>query len=360
MEGDHVGMGFQHGRQAADLRGAIIKRIAAVESKLADDRADAAFSDLIAETAAVLARHSPQTIAVMRGLSAGLDLPYEALLRYNLAPFLRDVLTTRQRLAEEGRTTEGCTTWAATGTATADGGPILAKNRDYAHKHLALQTIIRATPEGGYRYTYVTSAGSPGVFVAGFNEAGLAVVDTHVSTTDTGAGLPMYALAMHVLEEHSRVRSALDYLCAAPRLGRNNLILADASGDIACFEAGHAHYSVREAAGNILVNTNHFNDAEMPATFVDTEPEELRGNSFQRYQQATQALAGRAGQIDLAWAEALMRSHDAPPASICRHPHGADESATIASIFLLPAQRTMVFHQGQPCAPAAPRAVFHY
>jgi isopenicillin-N N-acyltransferase like protein len=359
IEGNHLELGFQHGRRVADLRPAIIGRITALDAGLVDDGAGDAFNALIDDTVAVLGTHSPETIAVLRGLSAGLDLPYEALLRYNLAPFLRDVLTTQKRLAEDAAA-EGCTTWAATRTATIDGAPILVKNRDYAQAHLPLQVAIRATPEQGHRYTFVTSAGSPGVFVAGFNEGGLAVVDTHVSTTDIGAGLPMYALSMHVLENHSTVRSALAYLRAAPRLGRNNLLLADASGDIACFEAGRARYGLREAAGDLLVNTNHFNDPAMAAAFVDTEPPALRGNTYTRFEEASQALLGRAGRIDLEWAEELMRSHEQAPASICRHPHAGDSAATIASIFFLPAARTMVFHHGQPCAPSAPRAVFHY
>lgn len=359
IEGNHLELGFQHGRRAADLRPEIISRITALDAMLVDDGAGASFNGLIDATAAALSTHSPETIGVIRGLSAGLDLPYEALLRYNLAPFLRDVLTTQKRLADDA-TAEGCTTWAATRTATIDGAPILAKNRDYALAHLPLQVVIRAVPERGHRYTFVTSAGSPGVFVAGFNETGLAVADTHVPTTDVGAGLPMYALSMHVLENHSTVRSAVAYLRAVPRLGRNNLLLADASGDIACFEAGHACYGLREAAGDLLVNTNHFNDPAIAATFVDTEPPALRGNTYTRFEKASQALLTRAGHIDLEWGEELMRSHEKSPASICRHPHAGDSAATIASIFFLPAARTMVFHHGQPCAPSAPRTVFHY
>ena len=35
--------------------------------------------------------------------------------------------------------------------------------------------------------------------MAGFNEAGLVVADSHVSSTDVGPGLPAYALSMHVI-----------------------------------------------------------------------------------------------------------------------------------------------------------------
>jgi len=359
--GSHREMGAQHGRQVADLRPAILGRIVAGEERLQQDGAGPPFEQLIAQTAGVLAAHSPATIDLLRGLSAGLDIPYEQLLRYNLAAFLRDVLTTRRRLDEEAAAAvEGCTTWAATGPATADGLPVLAKNRDYDREHLPLQTVVRATPERGYRYTFVTSAGSPGVFVAGFNETGLSVVDTHVPSTDIGPGLPIYALSMHILEEHNTVRSALDFLRATPRLGRNNLLLADATGDVACFEAGYTAYGLREAEQGLLVNTNHFNSPAMAGAYVDTEIPALRGNSQRRYRQVTAALQAQAEQIDLTWGEALMRSHDGAPASICRHPFGDAPTSTIASLFFVPAARTMILYHGLPCDPATPRAEFHY
>lgn len=361
VSGNHLEMGYAHGRQVADLRPAVASQMEALEGQLRQDGAGPEFERLIAETADLLADRSPQSVDLIRGIATGLNLPAQQLLRYNLAPFLRDVLTTRRRLDEEAAAAvEGCTTWAATGPATADGLPLLVKNRDYAREHLPLQIVIRATPEAGYRYTFVTSAGSPGVFVAGFNETGLSVVDTHVPTTDVGPGLPMYALSMHVLEKHRSVRSALDYLRATPRLGRNNLLLADAGGDVACFEAGHRSYGVREAGHGLLANTNHFNSVPMVSAFVDTEAPPLRGNSRRRYRQVMEALQTRAGRIDLPWAEALMRSHEEAPAAICRHPYGNSSTSTIASLFFLPAGRTMILRHGQPCDPAAPRAVFDY
>jgi hypothetical protein len=111
----------------------------------------------------------PATIELVRGLAAGLEYPFDHLLRYNLVVFLRDALTTRRPAA--GPASEGCTSWAATGPATVNGQPILVKNRDYRLEHLPLQVVVRAEPAQGYRYTYITSAASPGVFVAGFNMA---------------------------------------------------------------------------------------------------------------------------------------------------------------------------------------------
>jgi isopenicillin-N N-acyltransferase-like protein len=244
---------------------------------------------------------------------------------------------------------EGCTTWAASGPATADGTPILAKNRDSSLEHLPLQLVVRARPEVGYRYAYVTSAGSPGIFCAGLNEAGLAVADTHVCSTDIGPGLPDYSLMMHILEEQSSVRGALDVLRSVTRLGRNNLILADAGGDLAVFEIGHENYGLVGAEDHILVNTNHFVSSSLKDHFVDTSPPALRGNSFHRYERVKSELEDYYGHIDVTLAKSLMARHGGPLDSLCRHEELGGRSVTISSTIFLPAARSLWTSFGYPC-----------
>jgi isopenicillin-N N-acyltransferase-like protein len=342
--GNHFEMGYQHGQQAKPLRPAILTAMSARFAQLAADGADEAFEALVAETGQLLHAIDPATTDLIRGLAAGLEIPFERLLRYNLVAFLRDALTTRPAPAE------GCTTWAAAGGATRNGRPILAKNRDYNMEHLPLQVVVQAQPAAGYRYTFVTSAGSPGVFVAGINEAGLAVVDTHVSTPEVGPGLPTYALSMHLLEEQHSVRAALVYLQHTPRLGRNNLLLADAGGDIALFEMGHRHSAVIEAEDGLLVNANHFCSPTMQPFFVDTNPPGLRGNSRQRCETVRTMLTQAHGQIDLPLAQKIMAHHAGPLDSVCRHPLPEADTSTISATIFSPAERRLHFCHGQPCA----------
>jgi predicted choloylglycine hydrolase len=340
-------MGYQHGRQAKPLHDHILAAIEARFSQLEQDGADSAFETLVSDTQDRLHVIDPDTIDLIRGLAAGLALPFDQLLRYNLVAFLRDALTTRR--AAPGRDPpEGCTTWVAAGLATADGQPILAKNRDYRLEHLPLQLVVQAEPLHGYRYTFITSAGSPGVFVAGFNEAGLTLADTHVSSPDVGPGLPTYALSMHVLEEHATVRSALEYLQATPRLGRNNLLLADATGDIALFEIGHRHSAIVEAQAGVLVNTNHYLSPAMRPYFVETDSQP--GNTFQRYETVRTTLTAASGQIDIPLARKLMAWHGDSLSAICRHPRSGSHTSTISAAIFLPAQRQMLFCHGYPCS----------
>jgi hypothetical protein len=207
LYGDHYAMGRQHGRQVSQIRPLIAQAIKARFEQLEQDGPDMRFEALLRETRELLQEIDIPLLAMIRGQAEALAFEFDTLLRYDLVSYLRDDLVVRRALGNEG-----CTTWAASGSATFDGQPLLAKNRDYRQEHLPLQVVIQATPDSGYGYLYVSSAGSPGVYSAGINQAGLAVADTHVYSTNLGPGLPDYALMMHLLEAHDSVSSALDYL----------------------------------------------------------------------------------------------------------------------------------------------------
>ena len=344
LQGNPYTMGQQHGRQVQHLRAQIAAAIEARFQQIEQEAPDARFELLLHETCELLQELDVPLLNMIQGQAEALEFPFATLLRYDLVGWLRDDLVTRPTLAGEG-----CTTWAATGVSTIDGQPVLAKNRDYLHEHLPLQIVVRATPETGYRYQYVSSAGSPGVFSSGINEAGLAIADTHVYSSDLGPGLPDYALMMHILEEHDRVSSAVDYLRSVPRLGRNNLILADAHGHLAVFESGNHRYGLSETINGTLVNTNHFVSPELRDSFVDIGAPDARGGTFSRYETVTDALHTACGQIDVPFAQKLMATHDGPLGSICCHPEANSHMTTISTSIFLPMQRKMLFCHGLPC-----------
>ena len=341
LQGDHYTMGRQHGDQVRRLRPLIVEAIQARFRQIEQYEPDARFESLLRETRELLEEIDAPLLAMIRGQAEALEFEFDTLLRYDLVTYLLDYLVTRKPPG-----TEGCTTWAATGLATASGQPILVKNRDNRPERLPLQIVIHATPEAGYRYVCSGSASSPGVFCAGINQAGLAVADTHVCSTDLGPGLPDYALMMHILEAHDSVSSALDYLRSVLRQGRNNLILADAQGHLAVFEIGHRNYGLFETHDGTLVSTNHFVSPELRDCFVNTYPPPKSSNSFHRYERVTRELDDTLGQIDVPFAQRLMASHDTP---ICRHAVAGKDSATNSTSIFLPARRTMLYCHGLPC-----------
>jgi len=341
VSGTHYQMGWQHGRQVRDLRSliwdAIQSRLASVEGT----EGITALTERLLETLREIG--GAPTIEMIRGQADGLEVDFQRLFQYAVASYLED--------SSLPSSSEGCSTWAASNGATSSGEPILVKNRDYYLEHLPLQIVTRAEPENGHRYLCVGSAGSPGVFGSGINDKGLCVADTRVRCLDNGPGLPTYSLMMHVLEEHESVRSALEYLKKAKRMGGSNLILADAQGDLAVFEVGYTNYGVIEANDHIVVNTNHFASSDLRDKFVDTNPPETKSSTSHRYSKLRSELHHSYGEIGMELAQRLMASHSGPLDSICRHQDVfmGKETGTISTAIYLPAERKLLFRHGRPC-----------
>ncbi|MBN1318667.1 MAG: hypothetical protein JXA42_24515 [Anaerolineales bacterium] len=341
VQGDPYFMGWQHGCQVREMRPSIVEAITSRLEQFDQDSANSGSETIYRETVQLLQERDPAFLEMIRGQSEALELGSDMLLRYNLVGFLDDCI--------KNCPVEGCTTWAATGTAAVDGRPLLVKNRDCLPELLSLQVVIHATPKTGYRYISVGTAGSTGVQSSGMNQVGLTVADTYVRSTDQGPGLPDSSLMMHILESQDSVASAVDYLRSVPHLGRNNLILADAQGYLAVFEIGHRKQGLYECRDGFLVNTNHFISSELKNCFVDDSNPRKRGNSKYRYRKITSELNSAWGQIDVPFAQKLMMIHGDQVPSICRHPMEAADSATISTAIFLPAQLEMHFAHGAPC-----------
>jgi len=334
-------MGYQHGRQVLELRPFLA---AAMENRLeALEKLDIDLKVFIGEQLELWEKAAQPTLDMLRGMSAALDLPNERYFKYTIASYLID------RARGSSPIGKGCTVWGAAGPVTVEAEPLLAKNRDYWLDHQQLQCFASAHPQQGYRYHYLTSAGSPGVFSAGMNEAGLAIADTHVASLDTGPGLPRYILMMEILERHDRVNSALDYLRAARHVGNGTLALVDRDGDMAVFETGHSHPDTVLPEAGYVVTTNHYVTPGLQDLWTEHEPPDLMGNSQARHARVRQALQDASGRLDLSMAQTLMASHGQPLEAICRHPEIDPRSGTIASMIFRPRLKTTYLTDGLPC-----------
>jgi len=342
LEGNYRTMGQQHGEQVRDLRPEILqamsRRLAALKPYAAD------LEPYVQEMAAAWEESARSTLEMLQGIADALDVDWDVCFRYAIASYLEARIQNIE-LTER----EGCTVWAAAAPVTKHGIPMLVKNRDEEPHRRALQCLARARPARGYRYTYLTSAGSPGVFSSGMNEAGLAVADTHVTSLDVGPGVARYSAMMEILERHSSVRSALDYLREVRHIGDGTLVLIDVTGNMAVFEAGHTTQAVIWPERGFVVSTNHFVSGPLRDRWVDRNPSELRGDSRKRYARVAAALQSVRGLVDAAWVQGFMADHGGSRHGICRHPEGNSQPATISSVIHLPQERTLLIADGLPC-----------
>lgn len=340
LNGDARQIGRQHGEQVLDLRPQILNSIQVRLAVLKKDNPDLA--PTIKDISQTWEKHAPDTLDMLHGMAETLDLKWDEFFTYTIASYLNSSLFNTQK-------NEGCSTWAASGRMTRDGSPIMVKNRDYHPDHQPLQCLARIKPTHGNPFICLTSAGSPGVFSSGINNAGLAVVDTFISSNDIGPGIARYSLMMDILQNFSTVHEAINYLPTRPHFGDGSVTVLDAEGDMAVFEIAHSVQAVRQPEQGFVACTNHFSSPETSSFWVDREPDNLKGNSQGRRKMIETALQSAQGQVDIPWSQALMSTHGDKLNAVCRHAEIDPLSATVSCVILLPRQASLYVANGLPC-----------
>ncbi len=340
LHGDHYQIGWQHGTQVYDLRPVILATIGARLEGLT--RTGGLNTAVLQDLQRAWEAHpdARSTLRMLEGMSQTLEISTERLFQYAAASYLEELVLAKTQ-------PEGCTVWAASRSATRDGAPMLAKNRDYYEGHIPLRVIAYAAPREVYRSIYVTSAGAPGVFSSGMNERGLAVADTHVPSRDVGPGLARYTLMMNVLERHANVPEAIGYLQSVTSMGAGNLILIDAQGESAVFENGFKTSALITPVQDTVVATNHFASAALrEGNAFESKGREFRDETYARNETVRALLQQARGALDVAHAKRIASYHGAT--ALCRHRplNGTD---TISTAIYLPAQRRLLFCNGWPC-----------
>jgi predicted choloylglycine hydrolase len=340
------GLGVAHARATIHLRDQIADRVrrAVAENPLSNPTV----ARRLRAVESVLDRHSPDTLEQVAGMGSVLELPVDELLLAVLGTYLASAEGSASGSRRERRPDTGCSTFALTGLPEHGLGPVLCKNRDTDRSSLHLQTLLHVRPSGRHPWAALSTAGAPDVHSSGMNSEGLAVVDTHVPSTDVGPGLPRFVAMRRILEDCASTAEALELLRSVPLMGLGNLVLADPSGDIAVVECGHAEIGVVRPVHDYVVATNHYVSPQLTPSNLPSPQSRYGADSRQRRAWLTHALE----QID----PAAVRSD---PARLLAH-HGSDGSAsvcvqvdegsaTISTVVFRPASETFEALYGTPC-----------
>jgi hypothetical protein len=156
------------------------------------------------------------------------------------------------------RPSEGCTLWGAAGAAVADGGTLVAKNRDWAPDHRQELVVLR--PSGGYASVALLAVGGdePGV-KAGVNEKGLAIVSATARQFPSAERRRIQqreGLIRHLLSTCASVAEVLQQI---DRMRRPVFYLVADRTEIAVIEvAADEPRSVNRKRSGTLHHTNHY------------------------------------------------------------------------------------------------------
>jgi hypothetical protein len=326
LSGSEYRMGYQYGQQA----GLYIERQKNWDwvSALTLFRHDEVLHELRAYEWH-LKKHMPEILEMLRGIAEGATdsghkVSYEDVLLLN-NDLRRPVPCGYPSDREIGDLAcEGCTSWSAWGTTTADGRLICGSSADAP---FAYQVAIIAFPMEGNAYLSLAGAGqvsrvfsinAKGLFLGGSGGYGK-------RTIDFGYGIPRSCARAYLLRCADSAIEARDLLFSLPLVSAYNLQLVDVTGNAFVCEVTAAIKTTRTSGDfeetNFIYSTNNFFNAEMQAAIMGETFVKHGGwlgrsatiSAVQRNLELWTMLHGYMGKIDLDFAKMLWRFPGSPP-----------------------------------------------
>ena len=324
VSGSAYNMGYQHGRQAAGLVHKYLLWIEKLTGKAREELCQKAraFRPLIEKL-------SPPLLEEIQGLADGAGISFdEALLC--------------QARGEAARvSSEGCTAFALTGSATADGAPLAGQNQDLAPEYADVAILLRVCPSDGRpRALLFTFAGQLGY--SGMNEYGLAHFANALYDSPWQMGLPHYPLKRIALEQNN-LASCIRILKQHPTCSAGNMVFCFGDGQIADLEIrpeGIARFT--DTHPDAIIHANHYLTPE----FAPCETHSL-ADSCPRRDRMRDLVHTHWGNITADTMKTILADHEGDPAAICRH--GAADMYSISGYIAEPAKGQLHVRRGLGC-----------
>lgn len=354
LSGGPYDAGVLHGRRAGDL---IAHNLAIYfdrfrrEARLdpAEVRARARRYFQVIETAA------PAYAEAMRGVAGGSGLMLDDIAALNVRYEL--IYSQYSSINQEKAAhvpAGGCTAFAVTPDASADGHLWLGQNWDWFPEVRGL--VLKARYDDGFTVAAFTEAGIVGGKI-GMNSAGLGlVINGLLSNKDDWSRLhtPFHVRTWQIL--HSRaLADAVHVVTGEARSCSANFMIGQGNGhaDVVNIEAAPDAVQMLAPGGGLLTHANHFVD---PAALSIWQPlAEEKTSTYQRCARMDQMLAEAksAGTLHAQGLMALLRDHHGRPDSVCRHPNPdlpeEERVESVVSVLQDLTARRMYVTAGTPC-----------
>ena len=280
--------------------------------------------------------YSPRGYAEFMALAEALEVSPEELLIGNGYTDYVDVL--RGELTEGG---EGCTSFIATGDATADGLTYVGQTWDmnaFAEPHMR---VFRRRPADGPAWVTLTTSGC--LSLIGLSDRQIAVGNTNVSPVDALPGVIYLAMIHRALRspDYASARASIQW---APRASGHYYYVASESGSATGIETTATLHTALPIHDGLLVHANHYHDARL-SELASSEASE---NSLAREGMLDGYLRERVGDLTLeCFMEGLCLKEGRHP--VCRPPVDDPEAGTTCGAAIIcPQLRKMWIAPGNP------------
>ncbi|HSM55532.1 MAG TPA: C45 family peptidase [Candidatus Sulfomarinibacteraceae bacterium] len=297
-----------------------------------------------ARYAVAIADQNPDYAAGMRGIAEGAGLPLEDIVALNV----RYEILYYQYAVNQMASADGCTAFALSPEATADGRLLLGQNWDWIPG--VRGALLHTTYDDGLQTLAFTEAGIFGGKI-GLNSAGVGLVINGITSTDddwSRLGRPFHLRCYEALRQRS-LQDARTAVMQNPVACSANFLIAqlpDRATNVEVAPAGV--YEIPWQQG-CLVHANHF--VEPSRLGVHEPPDDRRLYSCRRQERLERLLAQR--PVLTSRLQTYLKDHTNAPRSICRHEEPSapidEQYRTVASIIIDLTEGILHASDGPPC-----------
>ena len=209
---------------------------------------------------------------------------------------------------------QSCSSFIATGRATADGGVVLGHNSMVDYPEAYFNVVMDLQPKSGHRILMQTAAGwlhsGTDFFVT---DAGLVGSETTIGNFDgyDEKGIPEFVRARRAMQD----AQLIDQWCAIMRRGNNGgyanaWLIGDVnSREIARLELGLKYDRLEKSRDGFFLGSNIAEDPKILRLETDANENDVRLSSIGRRVRWKQLMAQYAGKIDLNLAKRFEADH---------------------------------------------------
>lgn len=324
VSGSSFQMGFQHGKQAEP----IIRRYLAWIEKLTGKPREVLQANAM-RLLPYMEQLSRKYVEEVFGLAEG--------ARMSIA----DAVLCQARAEAAQQHEGGCTAFALTGEATADGKPLAGQNQDLEPEYSDVAIILKVRPNDGRPPAVMfTFAGQLGY--AGMNGFGVSNFVNALYNYRWRPAVPYYPIRRVFLEQRS-VSDCIEVLRKHRGCSALSVVLADGRGAVGNVEArpeGVAIY--HDKRQHCRLHTNHYLTPE----FTRFEDGKLP-DSVPRLERIRRLVRERWGRLTVDAMKEILADHEGRPAAICRH--GATGMDSISGYIAEPSRGVLHVRRGHGC-----------
>jgi isopenicillin-N N-acyltransferase-like protein len=285
-------------------------------------------------------RYAPDLLAEMEGVAAGSGFAFDEILALNA----------RSEIALSARMVDGCTAFAAFGTATTNGEVLLCQNWDWRASQREAFVVLEIEREDGPSITMLTEGGIIGKI--GYNTAGLGVcLNALVTDQLRDDGVPLHVVLRRILESKN-LGDAIEAVANGPVASAANYLIAQAGAEAVDIEAVPSDFDVLLPERDVLCHTNHICSVRLAG--VRDLGKHVLPDSYPRLARVRRLVEGRRGGITAESCMEILRDGANGPDAISRREDPKDPEGkrlqTVFSVIMNLTERTACITDGPPDA----------